>query len=1190
MAFTTTAQTDNVLLRGLNFRYPNNAPVSSFFSLYANGVGQTYWSNAITVANLSTLSTSLALQNSTLSTMINNVSQDLLAVSTNVSSLYGISFSTTLKLLSNDATLSTSVGTLSNQFIFFSNDTSNKFVDINYTIYSTMSNAVADAENLVPVYNTISAVQSSINFAASTLSTTIGVQNTSTYFSLTSNYINYTSNALISTTGSLTRSINTLGTNSLNKSDFSTFSSIVTYQLISSSQSLQSQLTTLSTLTFSSINSIVSKANSTLTSTLLNHERRIVNLESLSTNLSSITNTWISTYTSTATSINNSTLYSYIGQNSNAISSLNNNFSTLNKQVSTVSTFTSVFYQNYKSTITDLTRQISNQTFAYSTLTASSILVSIWSSFYNLEIYTSSMIGVRYESIDVFESTLLYSTSVQNISTSGGYFNYYVSTLYASTLSTLVPSTIAFTSSMVSTLYSTSYTYMISSLNSSMSSIQTSYINTTSTLQAGFVNSTQTQVNSSLVGYITVPAGIQFSSISTQTVRTFSTITGNNATQSTIFYSTQNFYNFVYSSLTASTIATNNLALSSLSTATFLNTTLLSNTSTSFGNQLGTQSTQFLSTILIYNTTLSAYATTAYTYVVNSTINSVNTATSTVTVSTVAAYNAFVAGLSNQAGAIGVSTLYTASTLSLTGSTYTQLMDLTAFRNFYVSISNINNGGSNYRLGYTNLRTGLNYNRGIIHIDINTVGLPYTNFNGQLRFDVNTVGIPTSVWKNVIPYISNADYAAQYEYTILSNTVWTNLLGLYPRVRVSSIMTITNNPLLTVTNTITGSNWSDPSTFLRGTPLTVSWSNYSFFPYAQVGQVPFEPQVMLETYVNNTLFSEYGPYPFSVSTASIVAPYVVGNYGRPDLLGSVRIYVLGYPTQFITSQFTLLQPMFNNISIANGVYGGLRTFIGGYELIAQTDNKNYPLFRTQPTVTGTSNKTHYNDDPTYVPSNLTNNLINRAGYNGSPMASTFSVYVNNTVPTPGFINESSASAGYVDYFMNFSNANILPDLVAVSSLGGGVTFTLNNLRVSTSFYAANFSFLGSNMYEVYNQNLLTTSNVFSNAGDTIYVQYAINLPRYVSSANSVTVNPFAGPFGTAGPSPTVSLEIPDNGLVSRNDSVSTLIFYNVDTTPLSGNLTAGQLIKATIQPTGSVLRYTYNVSTTSMVTSQVFSF
>jgi hypothetical protein len=206
------------------------------------------------------------------------------------------------------------------------------------------------------------------------------------------------------------------------------------------------------------------------------------------------------------------------------------------------------------------------------------------------------------------------------------------------------------------------------------------------------------------------------------------------------------------------------------------------------------------------------------------------------------------------------------------------------------------------------------------------------------------------------------------------------------------------------------------------------------------------------------------------------------------------------------------------------------------------------------------------------------------------MASTFLVYTNSTTPTSGFINEQSRDTGHVDFLMNFPNTNILPDLNAITSLGGGVTFSLTDTFISTSFYAAAFVNLGNNLYKVENENLLTTSNVFNNAGDTIYVQYAINLPTYVSSANSVTVNPFAGPFGTAGPSPTVSLQIPDNGLVLRNDSVSTLIFYNVDTVPLSGTLTAGQLIRATIQPTGSLLRYTYNASTTSVVTPQIFRF
>ena len=59
MAYNTTQTLDTLLLRGLNFRTPANAAISSQYTLYANGGGQTYWSNSISPTDLSTLSTTI---------------------------------------------------------------------------------------------------------------------------------------------------------------------------------------------------------------------------------------------------------------------------------------------------------------------------------------------------------------------------------------------------------------------------------------------------------------------------------------------------------------------------------------------------------------------------------------------------------------------------------------------------------------------------------------------------------------------------------------------------------------------------------------------------------------------------------------------------------------------------------------------------------------------------------------------------------------------------------------------------------------------------------------------------------------------------------------------------------------------------------------------------------------------------
>jgi len=1204
MAFNTGASLDSILLRGLNFRYPNNAPVSSFYSLYANGAGQTYWSNAITSDNLSTLSTSLSVQYSTLSGFISTNNAVNIQQTSNISTLYGAQFSSVNQLLSNDAGLSNSLNVLNNQFVTNSNQTKNTFLNYDAQINSSLNAAVGSASSYGPVYSSINSLAISTQSSIFGLSSIIVSQNTSTYLSLTANYKSYTNTVIVSTVSSINYQISSINTKISSIVQLNTFASTIQGQLVSTSVNLSRQISSLSTYTISTINSLSTHTNLNLLSSTSSLIRRVSSLEGLSTNLSSITYKWISSFYSTNIYYNNSTTYSYINRNSNAISTINKNLATVAGQASTTSTFVNALYLSDKSTNTSLTNQVSDLWFAYSTLSASSILVNIWSSFYNLEVYTSSVIGQRYSSITQYENNVYQSTITQNTSTSAGYFNFYVSTLYASTLSTLIPSTIAFTSSMVSTLYSTQYYYMTSTLNSSMTAIQSSYTSTMFGLQSSFIASTQYQVNSTLTGAITIAGVSTYSTIAYQTTSTFTFITNANATQSNIFYSTQASYISSYNILFASTVSTNNLASTTLGQAVFANTTLIVSTNQLFTQQLSAQSSQYASTIVTYNALLTAQANSAYSFVVNSTVGAVNVAASNVTVSTINTYNAFVASLCNQTGSIGVSTLYTNINLFLQGSTYTQTMDLITYRNFYIQVSSINNGGSNYRLTYnSNSLSILGYRRGVISIDINTVGQAYTNNGGQLRLDFNILGVPTSVWKNVYPYISNADYLAQYEYTIINNTMWTNLLGLYPRVQVK-------NPY--ISSIIPSVQWSnagivtyDPSTILRGGPVSVSWSNYSFFPYASIGEVPFEPQIVIETYVGATLYNEYGPYPFSQSTASINAPYILGAGGIQT--ATVNMYILGYPNQPSKTTFKVLQPSFDSITIQNANYGlnaGSNSYVGGYELVAQTDLRNYPLYNLPAITNGTiPSWASFNNSTIYGSVNLTTNLINRAGYAGSTKANQKLIYASTVLLANSFSELTNASRQYPDFLFN---ANY-QDLVAISSLGGAVTFSLNDGVANTTFLAANFNviqstYLGSTytLYEAFNTNIVKTSNTFSRFGAQVSTLYTLLTPTYVSTTNNVTVNPFVGPFGYstvttstsqnfyAGTDKSVKVNITGIGLSNAGEAVSSMIFYNVINEPIVSQSTAGMLITGQVGAAGTT--YLYTVSTLAFAGVQVFTF
>ena len=65
MAFTITQQTNTAQFNGINVRYTNNAPISSLYTLYANGSGGTYWSTSMNPSTFDKFSTTQGNINST---------------------------------------------------------------------------------------------------------------------------------------------------------------------------------------------------------------------------------------------------------------------------------------------------------------------------------------------------------------------------------------------------------------------------------------------------------------------------------------------------------------------------------------------------------------------------------------------------------------------------------------------------------------------------------------------------------------------------------------------------------------------------------------------------------------------------------------------------------------------------------------------------------------------------------------------------------------------------------------------------------------------------------------------------------------------------------------------------------------------------------------------------------------------
>jgi hypothetical protein len=987
MAFTTTQRLDNALLRNLNFRTPLNVPISTQYTLYANGQGQTYWSNSVTPQDLSTvystLSSSVYTLGSTTHSSVFGLQNAIFFTSTSIGNVNSSFYGDFTQLLVNDSNFSNSIISLSNNLAGLAYSNSVQINNIYNSTIQEMSNTLNSYSNLSSFYLETSNLLGVLSSSVSSLSTVFGLQNTSTYNVLTSNYTQYvdtkTAELYIYVNNVSSYLIATLSDN------LSTQSSItgVTNEMLSSISSVTSSIGIVSTTYGNAFSTLYGSSIYSMNSTLNGHESRISALETLSTNLSSISHFWISTFVSTSQG------YQDIGIQSSITSLSYLNSSLAISTVTNYSTFTTfalstiAAFNNQSTAISTLSWQVSSLMYEYSILTTSSILGGIYSSFVQLESY---MYNVLWSNDIIFKSTLFNSTINIMSTTAQGYFNYYVSTMYESTLSTLVPSTQAYYSSIVSTTLDFALSTTTSSMYTIANIYEDSFYSTTSSLTKILIDSTATQLNSSIIGNLILPtqstniaySTIFFSSLSTM----LSTGYGQLGVQSTMFSSLYCSYSTLLSTLYIAGL--NQLAF--MSTQTIINNTnastqLLTN-STLFGNQLSTQSSLFNSSIRDYGIILvsSITSTTNTVYaqsmvIATSTLNSIES-------STVQLYNNFVIGLNNASSTITMSTLYTEQILNLTGSTSNAIMDMATYRNFNVNIFNISSIGAMYRLSYSqNTLLGINYRTGFIFINVSTVGQAYTSNDSQLRFDAYQWGIPTTVFGNVYPYISNADYTLQYQYVIQNNTLFTSLMNVYPRLRTfnAGFTPVYYNVINAYTNCVYN------NVFWRGSLMNVSWSNYSFFP-SSLGAPPFDPKVLIDMRINNSTVAEYGPFSFQSTSAVVAAPYITGIQTSNLLETQLRVYIAGAPNDATTASFFTLLPTFDVVRMITPTLPAI-SYVGGTEIAAVTDLGGYPLYSTTIGMSNASGQISYDNTSRYIPQNINNGLINRAGAIGNNITS-----------------------------------------------------------------------------------------------------------------------------------------------------------------------------------------------------------
>lgn len=1068
MAFTTTQAIDSVLLRGLNFRTPANSAISSQYILYANGAGQTYWSNSIAPNNLSTLSTTIGINYASTVSVLQFQSTVIGTVNFNY-------LSSVTALVTSDSLLSNANLALSNQINRLSNQTNSNINTLWNSTVTLVNSTLLGISTLSTFYKEIGAVQSSVNASASTLSTTINRQNTSTYVSLTSNYIVADTKLWNSTLNTVGAQLSSISSVVAYQTTVNTLSTILTNQLLSSIAGTYIYIDTRDGVTTSSISTLYKSTIQPLESTVVGIKPIAYSLSALSTNISSISYGWISSFVSTSQYYQDVYTFDAIQNLSSAVSSLNQSTLSITQSYSTFSTNYTRDKDNAIVQNAILNSTVVGLQFEFNVITTSSILAGIYVEFIDLEYYTSTLIGSTIGFANEFTKNLFYSTQFTNISTSEGYFDYYVSTLYASTLSTLIPSTIEFTSSMVSTLYSTSYTYITSTFNSTLFALTDDYNSTISSYTNIYISTVNDNTYSTVLGYISTPGGELISTISTLdyvALSTFqSTSVGQLSDQSTLFYSSFLSWQSTFYDLSGTA---NNLI--------YLQSSLLLSSMTSYPSTL-------YGSLNSTNTALLTYATSLTTQTLTNIENS-----------TTAAYNSFTESLGAIASTQALSTLYTSIDMSLAGNTYTATMDFATYRNFNITVYDVINGQSNYLINYqSNSLDGLDYRGGIININISTVGLAYDNNNKQLGFDVYRWGIPTAVWGNKYPYISSAAYTLQYQYNIINNIVYTNLLNIYPKLAVQSPAIMANTGKNVYVSTLAA--WS-LSNFWRGSAINVEWRNYSFFPYGSIGGPPFNPEISIDVTANGILYSTYGPYFLSQSTATVYAPYLTQQL-YPTTPTNINVYMVGLQSQQVTTTFNTITPGFDTISMKPFNYSIGQNienihWIGGQELVGVTDGSNYPLFGLNPNVTTTlvAPTVYYCYDglSNYQAANLLAGPYNTIG---ASMVST--ITTNAYRAGSNWLIDNSVGPNYLYIKVALTN-DIITTLAAVTPLGATARFTISDPTdaVTISFTPQiTFSTLNAGL-SVYNLTVpacTTTSYFFPNMGSPCYL--AANVRYYL---------------------------------------------------------------------------------------------
>ena len=420
MAYPTGANLNNLLLQQLSFRAGGNYPISSLYTLYANGQGQTYWSNSVNPDSLSTLSSAIGNAYAELSTLINSIGTSTIVSEFSTFEYYTYSSISTL-FYYQDILLAESTN-LNYEFL----STANSFqIQLDSYYQSTLNATNSTVSALVgfsSFYQFISTQNSSFEYALSSMSTGIGLQDAITSTLLTA-LIN---TGLYSTSQWTAEQISSLASTFATNTNFNTFSTSINYALLSTSTGLSGEIDNTNAYITDVSTSVVDNTYALLSTS----ENLLITIDTLSGELAYLS----SGFVSLSGEVSTNQYY-----NSTIISSLTG-------EVFSLSTLTAINTADLYS----LNQQVS-------VITTSSILEGIYSTFIQLEAYTVELFYALQLSTNLFlESTNTDYVEFSQSSISG--LEVQLTSTFDSYLSTLTSTTNTTISTLTSTIYDSLYT------------------------------------------------------------------------------------------------------------------------------------------------------------------------------------------------------------------------------------------------------------------------------------------------------------------------------------------------------------------------------------------------------------------------------------------------------------------------------------------------------------------------------------------------------------------------------------------------------------------------------------------------------------------------------------------------------------------------------------------------------------